>query len=313
MAIRFELQMDEGGESEGLTPDTYDKELRYWAWADNGESHAQVRQAAKSELPTRYFNLIRSTVSVPRRVDFDKVFEVVLEFRHPGGGGVPNAPVAVDDVRVSLRSGGGTTVKQYFSLEAQQFIPGGDDAKPVNLTDANKRVIGAKGSTVTGVDVDATSIELVVETVKSGTVVTDAYLVRCALARGRVNGFPYKGFPKGTLRLTSYDAVEQTDPGTSTATPADAPPDWSITFVFDVKPNSRGKLVMKDLDGEEHTVPYQKEGHWLLDPHIGFEWVDLPSATNPGDVPQSYQAPVMRWATMHRLFEYEDFESILRL
>ena len=48
MAITFELQFNEGAETEGGTPDTFSKELRYFAYVTEQESHAEVRAAART-------------------------------------------------------------------------------------------------------------------------------------------------------------------------------------------------------------------------------------------------------------------------
>lgn len=315
MTISFYLQQDEGGETEGLTPDTYEKTLRYFAHVTDNETYDQVRVAALNELPTRYFNLIRTSVSVPRRITFDTIYEVVLEFRHPGGGGYFATPITIDDTKVTFRSSGDKTDIMKFSYEAFMLHPGNE--KPVLLDAVQERAInleaGDTGETVIkGVDIDLTSITMVVETVKPGSVVTPRYLINCALARGKVNAFPYKGFPRGSLRLVSFEAAEQTNPGTSTSTPVDEPPNWNLSFVFDFKPPVSGKMPMDDLQGNAEFVPYKFEGHWYFDART----VKKPALINVQknvDDQLKVNIPVMKYGMVHRIYEYEDFELLLQI
>ena len=124
--------------------------------------------------------------------------------------------------------------------------------------------------------------------------------------------------------MVSFDAVEQTDPGAqvqdgieigpSGETTYTSNPNWSLTFTFDLKPNVRGKLKMVDYDGEESDVPYFKEGHWHLDAF--FTKSEMETLIDPKDPATTeddvkFFAPVMRWAKLHRIHDYEDFETLL--
>lgn len=305
MAITFQLQMDEGGETEGATPDTYRKELKYFAHVTEQESHAQVRAAAKEQLPVTYFNLIRTSITVPRRITFDTIFEVVVEFKHPGNAGTAR-PLNTGDVRVSIRSEGGPSQNLKFSFDAIRLTPGQD---PLKVEDQMARAIGLQeDGSVSGVDVEANAIMVIVETLKSGNLVTPRYLLDAAGAKGKVNGFPYKGFPRGSLRLVNFDANEQVNPDPSNRTA-----DWALNFAFHFEAPVRGKIPMyvpaanANQQGTFTQVPFQKEGHWYLDVFKSEVGVPFQGA----GIDSEYGFPVTLWATLHQIYEYEDFETML--
>lgn len=320
MAVTFELQMDEGPETEGVSLNSHEKTLRYYAYVDNGEGHAEVRAAAKQQLPTRYANLIRHSITVLRRITFDTVFELQVEFRHPGGSGFRSVPVNVDDVKVTIESvGSQVPEKMTFSKEAVLISPR-EDEPPVALTEASKRVIGFNAETgkFEGISYEGTSLIMHVETIKSGNVVTPRYLLNAAMARGKVNAFPYKGFPRGTLRLIRFSAAEQQDPGTSDATPGGSPPDWNLSFTFEIKPNWSGRVLMKDPSPPEGSdgigeVPIRKEGHW----HLEYIWTKGERVTYSVKAPDGedihFDYPAVSHAILHRVFDYEDFQLLLQI
>tara|TARA_R110002049_G_scaffold47902_4_gene138537 strand:+ start:13970 stop:14905 length:936 start_codon:yes stop_codon:yes gene_type:complete len=311
MAITFEEQWDEGGEVEGLSPDTYEKTLRYYAHCTDNETYSDVRTAAKAELPTKYFNLVRTSVAVPRRVTFDTVFEVILDFRHPGVPGWA-APSFVDDIKLTISSSGESGQTMKFSKEAQQVFPG--STAPVDLDEDHKRAIKVdKHGEVEGWPVDSTSMIVEVETIKSGDVVTPRYLIDCAKSRGKVNEYTYRGFPRGSLRLISFSAVEQVNPGTSTATDEVDAPSWTLKFAFDFRPEETGKIKMKPYEGASVEVDYRREGHWLLDVFSSPSKAEVNLPPGSGSTAIHYHYPVIRHALIHRLYDYEDFETLLQI
>ena len=294
MAISFELQMDEGPETEAGEVSGHSKELRYFAHVTNKERHADVREAAKAELPINYFNLIRTSVTIPRRVTFDTIFEVILEFKHPGD--VQPKPRNAGDTRVSIRSEGGSQFQMLFSLNAIEVSPN----SVVSLSDdlAKRGISVGKDGQARGVQVESNSIVIVVETIKSGALVNERFLLNAASAKGKVNGFPYKGFPRGSLRLINFDAQQQANPGGGTV------PDWSMNFAFHFEPSVRGKAPMWDTDQEKFVdVPYNREGHWFED----YYRIEKPE----GAVGKKFLVPAATKLTLHQIFEYEDFETLL--
>lgn len=295
--------MDEGGEVEAGQNSGHRKELRYFAHVTEGEGHAEVRAAAKDELPVTYFNLVRTQISVPRRVTFDTVFEVIIEYKHPSQS--KWKPTDAGDTRVSIRSDSGASVNMKFSRNAVRLTPENKD--PIQLPAAYHRVIGlqADGS-VQGVDVDGNAIVVIVDSIIDGSIVNQKYLLDAASAKGKVNSFPYKGFPRGTLRMIQFDAQQQQQ-----VESGDYVPDWQVQFAFHFEPNIRSTLPMASLSDDPDTppsfvdVPYYKEGHHYLD--LFQQGVKIESA----DIEYAY--PVTLWATIHEIYEYVDFTSVLRV
>lgn len=307
MAITFQLQMDEGVETEGSTPDAHRKELKYFAHVTDGEDHAAVRAAAKTDLPSTYFNLVRQSVTVPRRITFDTIFEVIVEYKHPGN--IIPRPMESGDVRTSVRSEGGASVNVQFSHKAVRLVPNGVD--PLKLDELHKRVIGLQDDgSVAGVEIEANAIMLTVEAVKPGTLVSPSYLLSAAASKGKVNLFPYKGFPTGSLRLMAFDASQRLnpDPGDGTIVP-----DWNLNFAFHFSPPVSGKIPMYEPPADEQSdgvwseVPFYKEGHHYLD--IYKENLSVERQDGKDD----YAFPVALWATIHQIYEYEDFETLLSI
>ena len=302
MAIEFHLQMDEGPYSIGAESRDYSRELRYYAHVDDGEDQSDVAEAALSGTPGIIDGLIRKRVSVPRRITFDTIFEVIVEYGHPERKR-DQRPLAVDEVKVSVRSSYGSTMQMDFSLEAQRFQAG---EKAVKLEGVHERAIGVdEDGYIQGVPVSVGGADVVVETIKPASRVTARYLLNCALSTNKVNRFPYKGFPKGTLRLTGFDSTEQGSPGDRVQ--ADYVPDFNLTFSFSFQPNQIANVLMKDDAGEEKNVRIPYKGHELLDIFKVNKEIEL--EVNGKQL--SYSWPEAKWATVHRIFEYEDFETLL--
>lgn len=295
MAIEFVLQMDEGPETETGDTSGHRKELRYFAHVTEKEDHAAVRAAAKENLPVNYFDLVRTSITIPRRITFDTIFEVVVEYKHPGEAGIPK-PRNAGDTRVSIRSEGGAAYQLLYSLDAILVTP--KKAQSVS-NDLSKRAINVgKDGQAQGIQVESNSIVIVVETIKDGGLVNERFLLNAASAKGKVNAFPYKGFPRGSLRLINFDAQQQANPG------GDYVPNWAMNFAFHFEPPHRGKAPMWDSDEEQFVqVPYQREGHWLED----YTKIERPS----GAEGQRFLVPAAIQLTLHQIFEYEDFETLL--
>lgn len=297
MAIEFHLQMDEGPISIGAESKDYSQELRYFAHVDAGESKADVIVAAKTETPSVTNGLVRSRISVPRRITFDTIYECVVEYVHPEQNSrMP--PTQVDEFRLTVRSDYSNSQRMDFSLEARRYGAGGSQDQ---LSAVHERAIGvSQDGAIEGAYVSSSSASIVVETVKSGRVISSRYLLNCALAQGRVNGFPYKGFPKGTMMLTGFDANEQTQAGETV--PAGYVPNWNLTFSFSFIPNSISTVALPS-----GTIRVPVEGHQLLD----IFKVDKSIAFQVDGREAKYTWPEARWATVHRVREYEDFETLL--
>ena len=296
MAIAFHLQMDEGPISIGSESKDYSQELRYFAHVDDGESKADVIAAAKTQTPSVANGLVRSRISVPRRITFDTIFECIVEYVHPEQNSrMP--PTQVDEFRLTVRSDYASSQRMQFSLEAKRYGPTGQDS----LNQVHERAIGvSENGSIEGAYVSVSSASVVVETVKSGRFISSRYLLNCALAQGKVNGFPYKGFPKGTMMLTSFDATEQTQAGETVS--AGYVPNWNLTFSFSFTPNS---ISTVQLATGPVRVPV--EGHQLLD----IFKVDKDIEFQVGGRAVNYPWPEAQWATVHRVREYEDFETLL--
>lgn len=294
--------MDEGPYSIGAESKDYSRELRYYAHVDDGENQADVAAAALTQTPGAVHGLIRNRVSVPRRITFDTIFEVIVEYIHPEKK-KDQKPTTVDEVKVSVRSSYGSTMDMDFSLEAKRFYPG---EKALKLSEVHERAIGVtEDGFITGTPVSVSGVDVVVETIKAGSVVSARYLLNCALSQNKVNKFPYKGFPKGTLRLTNFDAIEQGSPGDEVQ--AGYTPNWNLTFAFLFMPNQTATVLMKDDEGSEKKVRVPYKGHEILDifkvnKEVSFE-------VNGKEA--SYSWPEAKWATVHRVYEYEDFETLL--
>lgn len=297
MAIEFHLQMDEGPISIGSESKDYSQELRYFAHVDDGESKADVIAAAKTMTPAVTNGLVRSRISVPRRITFDTIYECVVEYVHPEQNSrMP--PTQVDEFRLTVRSDYSNSQRMDFSLEARRYGAGGSQDQ---LSAVHERAIGvSQDGMIEGAYVSSSSASIVVETVKSGRVISSRYLLNCALAQGRVNGFPYKGFPKGTMMLTGFDANEQTQAGETVS--AGYVPNWNLTFSFSFIPNSIATVALPS-----GTIRVPVEGHQLLD----IFKVDKSIPFQVDGREAKYTWPEARWATVHRVREYEDFETLL--
>lgn len=295
MAITFQLQMDEGPETETGETSGHRKELRYYAHVTEKEGHAEVREAAKDQLPISYYNLVRTSITIPRRITFDTIFEVVIEYKHPGEAGTPK-PRDAGDTRVSIRSEGGGAYQLLYSLDAIEVSPSGALALSNDL--AKRAINVGKDGQAQGVQVEGNNIIIVVETIKDGSLVSNQYLLNAASAKGKVNAFPYKGFPRGSLRLINFDAQQQANPG------GDYVPNWAMNFAFHFEPPYRGKAPMWDSNQDSFvSVPYQREGHWLED----FYKIERPE----GQQGAKFLVPAAIKLTLHQIYEYEDFETLL--
>ncbi len=297
MAIEFHLQMDEGPLSIGAESQDYAQELRYFAHVSEKESKNDVINAAKEETPSSLNGLVRTRISVPRRITFDTVFECIVEYVHPSQNS-NSAPTQVGEFRMTVRSDYSSSQRMDFSLEARRYTAGQD---PVQLTSVQNRAIGVQpNGTIEGAHVSTASAAVIVETVKAGTQVSTRYLLNCALAQGRVNGFPYKGFPKGTMMLTNFDASEQAQPGETV--PSGYVANWNLTFSFSFIPNSIANIAL-----ENGRVRVPVEGHQLLD--VFKTDAIMPMQVQGQEV--EFPWPIAQWATVHRVREYEDFETLL--
>lgn len=297
MAIEFHLQMDEGPETESGDVGGHSKQLRYFAHVSEKETYAEVRDAAKDQTPRTYFNLVRTQITVPRRITFDTIFEVIVDYKHPGEAGTPS-PQNAGDTRVSVRSEGGGQFQMLFSLDGIRVSPSGASSLSEEL---GLRAINVdKSGNPQGTPVEGNAIMIIVETLKEGASVTNDFILRAASAKGKVNAFPYKGFPRGSLRLVNFDAQQQANPG------GDYVPSWAMNFAFHFEPPYQGKAPMWDYSKKEIVlVPYQREGHWLED----YTKIDRPFDDSTAGV--KFVTPVATHLTLHQVHEYEDFETLL--
>lgn len=293
--ITFQLQMQEGAETEGGTPDTYRKELRYFAYVDGPEkkSHADIRAAAKEQLPKTYFNLIRTQISVPRRIDFDSIFEVLVEYKHPTGTSRPR-PMEAGEVRISVRSEGGSQERLNVSYDAIRVTPGND---PVQLERFAERFIG-QGTKEPGFVTQTNNVVVVVELIKPGTLVTQSYLVRCSEAVGKVNGFQYAGYPRGSLRLLNFEASQQLKIAD------DITPNYTMNFSFHYQRPFSGKIPLYDLGTKKFVeTPITAEGHWFID--LTPTKIQQPAAGGGNTIIDAYTS-----CTLHQVYQYEDFATL---
>lgn len=233
----------------------------------------------------------------------------------------PLEPEEGDDVdqpgRWSIRSSGGATLTRTKSLECIEDTANilgwkweSDPAtNPVvlKLIGLESNPEGNSGSNfgVGGVQVPTGSIEIVLTTVRNNASITSgSYLVNTAeyVAQQRVNNVAFLGFPKGSLQLRSMDAQQRSKPENEDPTTPNTQP-WDITFIIAYEPP-----VVVDTD----TLPAfsrAKEGHEYLD----IMYVDQEVEVNVFPGALTLVMPVIHRMAIHRLYDYLDFKTALKL
>lgn len=262
-------------------------QLSYIAKATEGEEEPAIRAAASTTLPDSYSGLGRDEVSITR-LETDGRWDVTASYKHPSSS-AGKKTLDVDEVRWSVRSGGGVSQRAVYSLGLISETPSAGNY--VFSGTAMENVIGLKlgadgnNIEVEGVDVQIGVVEIEVETTKSTTQINAGYLINGATyaANQVVNSDIWNGFAIGTMQLQSFSSVPRNE----------ASPKYDIQMSFIFSPNLTN-IAVGDL-----TVA-AKTGHDLLD-------VLFTRTIIAGNLPMA--VPVR--AAVHRMNPWISFASSL--
>lgn len=327
MTVSGEIRWDEGPLS--VSNSASNGVINYIVTTDDSDN--EDRGSALSWLatnsPDTLFGLIRDRVSVEELVyDQSHTTEKTMKWngsvsyknkgsKKPKDLKDPEGPGPVYDVRWHIRSGGGQSINMLYS---QQMIGEIFSAPEYNWGSADvegaERLLNVQTDTsedsstmfvAKGIDMPTGVVEVVVETIQPASEISAGFLVNASYyaSEQSVNLNPWRGFPAGSLKASSFDASQRSGDEADSDTSIEA---WEINYTFLFQPfRTAAELNQKlppGLESKAWTV--DKKGWHILD----YMYVDNPI----GDTVKFVIPTAVRGA-VQKVYREEDYATVFRI
>lgn len=329
MAItRYVNQWDDlSGESDESTGiETVQQSVLVYSDDPVNDTESTARLYLVANAPLLYGTLSRSKIAVTELVKRDgneAIWRARITYTSPEKSeNEPEQPVTPDTndpqspepLRLSVRNAGQGLVKKLYSELLLDEVSEGyfGDEYDFKGTDLENAIgIDYDGSInnpdfmINGIDVPFGTVQIIGEQAVPAAYISAGYLVRLAEAANAsyTNDDVFQGFPRGTLRFTTFDATQN-----GAAIPSKR--FWRFTFTFEYERNRPIADINAELAklGFRNTlnVATEKKGHEFLE--ILRVQKEIEVRPGPPPVTKIVTAPVR--ASIHQVFKETDYHSL---
>lgn len=323
MAITGLLRWDEGPIS--VEQADADCELRYILKSDDpgNDDRGSCISWLVDNAPATLFGLYLTSVEVGEQiydnnnlVIQERAWSGVAKYKTPGKK--KPKELKKDEVRLSIRSGTGGSIKQLYSRAMVEEIYADPEYKFSGGTFGAHRLLGLESDNnedngamfvAKGVDIPVGTVELVVELVLAHNTIAAGYLINASdyAARQVINSVDWRGFPAGCVKLLNIDAKQR---GAQSGDSNKNPEDWEVTYTMAFQPYvTAAQLNAARPPGLEAKAWTQDKRGWdYLD--ILYIQTEFPAPNSPAF---KFLLPIAKRAAIQKIYEEINFFAVLQI